>query len=434
MLATIVVRRRWFSLSPPERGAHNGRMIRSWRIAVDPACGSVTGWAWRWVPPLAIAIVLAGCSSSVNEALIPSPSPYPVRSPVIPDELIGVLEIPPAGPAATGAAALRRGSAADAEAAFSTVIAATPAGTSTADAYLGRARARDLAGDLRGALVDLNEAVRLAPDRGDLLLLRGGIQTQLGAAEAARADFGAVIRLDPGAAAAYEGRALVEIWTAKGDPERYQAALDDFKRAIALDPALVIARVGPAFVYADRATFRGDPADRGQALRALDAVPELAGEPRVAALRARILAETGDAPGAERALTAARAAASGSPRALQATVDLATSVVTGEAGDWTTAESAARAGIAADPLLWDAWRALARAQLGRGDALGAVATLDGLLRALPEDGESHYLRGIALTTLQRGEEARRDLEAAREALPASPVYQARIAEALERIP
>ncbi len=105
-----------------------------------------------------------------------------------------------------------------------------------------------------------------------------------------------------------------------------------------------------------------------------------------------------------------------------------------EAGDWVTAEREARAAIGVDPFLWDARRVLARAHLGHGDGLAALATLDDLLTALPEDGEALYLRGVALTSLRRGEEARRVLEAARDALPASPVYQARIAEALERIP
>ncbi|MDP9367512.1 MAG: tetratricopeptide repeat protein [Chloroflexota bacterium] len=421
-------------MSYPQRGSHNGKMIRPWPLALVPARRSAIGRAWRWVSPLATAILLASCSSSVNQELIASPTPYPVRSPVVPDELVGVLEIPPTGPGATAAAALRRRDAAQAEAAFSTVIAATPRGAGAVDAYLGRAQARDLAGDPRAALIDLDEAVRLAPERGDLLLVRAAVQARLGAAEEALADFGAAIRLDPGAAVAYEGRGLVEVWSAKGDPVRYQAALDDFKRAIALDPTLATARIGPALVYADRAAFRGDPTDRDHALRTLDALPELAGDPRVGALRARLLAERGDQAGAEQALSAARAALDGSPPALEATVDLAASVVALEAGDWVTAEREARAAIAVDPFLWDARRILARAQLGRGDGLAALVTLDDLLTALPEDGEALYLRGVALTSLRRGEEARRVLEAARDALLASPVYQARIAEALERIP
>ena len=400
-----------------------------------PSLRRAQGWAGagtrRWGGVLTIAVVLAGCSTSVNQALIASPTAYPVRTPVVSDQLIGVLEVPPSGVAATAAVALRRGDAAAAEAAFSTVIAGTPEAGSVVDAYLGRASARDLGGDPRGALVDLDEAVRRAPERADLLLHRAAVQARLGAAEPALTDFGKVIQLDPGMAAAYEGRGLVEVWSAEGDPGGYQAALDDFKRAVALDPTLVIARIGPALVYADRATFRGDPADRDHALQTLDALPDLAGDPRVAALRARLLAERGDRAGAERALTAARASSGG---ALHSVVDLAASVIAAEAEDWVVAETAARAAIAADPFLWDARRALARAQLSRGDTTGALATIDDLLTALPDDGESLYLRGVALSGLHRDQEARRDLEAARVALPLSPVYQARIAEALERLP
>jgi tetratricopeptide (TPR) repeat protein len=194
-----------------------------------------------------------------------------------------------------------------------------------------------------------------------------------------------------------------------------------------------MAQLGPAIVYADRAEFGGDPADwqrAGDELTALgDAVAP--GLPRRAALEAVVQTALGNTDTAMAVVSTALGAGSTGPnlavlRAAEAEVALAER-------DWPAAAAAARAAIAADPLAWDARRATIRAELGRGDGEAALAAADDLLALLPGDGRGHYFRGMALASLGRAGEAMAAFSAARDALPASAVYAARIAEAIETL-
>jgi tetratricopeptide (TPR) repeat protein len=95
----------------------------------------------------------------------------------------------------------------------------------------GRALARDRLEDRSGAIADLSEAIRLQPLDASLLERRGDLRERDGDLEGAIADFGEAIRLDPEFGDAFVGRACV-LWEL-GDLE---GAITDFGEAIRLNP------------------------------------------------------------------------------------------------------------------------------------------------------------------------------------------------------
>ncbi len=378
-----------------------------------------------------MAVVLAGCGVGVNEDLVATSTPYPIRSPVGASSAPATPEPAAVAALATAQAALAGGSPAAAVPVFGTAIAAAPRDP---DGYAGRAAARAASDDLDGAAADLDAAVALAPGRADLYLARAALAERRADFAAAEADYGRAIARSPGDPALYAARAFAILLTAQGNLDRYQAALDDLNRALVLDPAYRPARLGRVRVLADRAMFRGDPTDLDRALSELDALSDAVGDPDVLLLRARVLAARGDVQGARQAL----AAAEGSMRAdrspvATAPLETARALVALKATDWVAAARAADAALRADPFHWEAYQVLAEAELGRDDARAALRAADRLLARWPDAGAGLYLRGVALAALSREAEARRALEAARTRLPHSPVYQARIAQALQRL-
>ena len=378
----------------------------------------------------ALVLVLAGCGVGVNEDLLATSTPYPVRSPVVGGLGSATPDAEVAEAVATGEAALAAGRVDRALAAFNRAVAASPR---DADALLGRAMARSRTGDPAGATSDLDTAVAAAPERADLYLARGRLAEWDADFAVAVADYGRAIARDPGDPAAYVARALAIVATAYGDAAAYQAAGNDLTRALTIDPNHLPALLGRARIGLDRATFGGDPADLDRALADLDALGPAADEPAALLLRARVLAARGDQDGAREALGRVEETAAGTPAAGAvdpAALDLVRAEVAAEAGEWGAAAEAALASLDADLARWEAYRLLAEAELGRGNAEAALAATDRLLAAAPDDGPGLYLRGVALVALGRAEEARAALTAAQARMPDSPVYRARITQAL----
>jgi tetratricopeptide (TPR) repeat protein len=332
-----------------------------------------------------------GCSGSVNEELIATPTPYPIRTAVVAnDNTIGSDE-------------------------------PTPHVQGNGD-------------DPEAAVDDLNTAIVLSPERADLYLQRAALWERLPDFAVAEADYSRAIAIDPGSAAAYAGRGNVIALTAEGDLNRYQSAMDDFNRATAIDPTLLPALLGRALVYAERAEFRGDPQDLTLAIEAIASVAEAQPDSRALALQVRLLALHGEVDAAEKSIADALdlLPRDASPEE-HAVVEAARATIAVAVSDWETAVDAANAALRSDPSRWEAYRTLASAELGRRDAEAARAAADRLLAKVPNDGRGLYLRGLALTTLGQVGDARISLEAAGDELHNSPVYQAKIAEALQRL-
>ena len=352
---------------------------------------------WRRWLLLFAAVALIGCDAGVNQELLATSTPYPIRTPVAATLTAASPEADVVDALATGEAALAAGDLGDAEAAY-------------------------------------DRAILAAPERLDAYLARAEVGERQAEFEAAAADYGRVIALEPGKVEAYVGRGNLAVLEAQGDLARYQAALDDFNRALALDAENQAARLGRARLFLDRAAFRGDPTDLERAMAELDALGERAASPAANLLRARVLAARGDVAGARDVLAAPVISATSDVRVDEADRAAARAVVAVAGREWAEAATAAKAALRADPSRWEAYRLLAEAELGRGDAAAALSAAERLLARWPDDGPGLYLRGVALVELGRTGEAEEALAAARDRLSTSPVYQARIAQALQARP
>jgi tetratricopeptide (TPR) repeat protein len=164
--------------------------------------------------------------------------------------------------------------------------------------YRERAIAAYSNGDFRGAIGNLEEAIRLNPDDAQSYNIRGNAWDELGIFERALADYDEAIRIDPNNPALFHDRAilwqrkgaldqaLVEldrairfsfadanlycdrglIWYQKG---RHERAIADFNRAIKLDPSRAATCINRGLILhrnwesnvavADRKAIRVDP-------------------------------------------------------------------------------------------------------------------------------------------------------------------------------
>ena len=143
--------------------------------------------------------------------------------------LLTLLPILSAGPAEDAEALLRGGKIAEAEAAFSAVLAAQP---NHVAALIGRARVRQKLGRNTEARADFDEAVRLAPKSFEALLRRALFHEATSDNLAhALGDYNAIVALTPDNATAYQlrGDFLLRAGHAK-------AALVDAEKAVSLKP------------------------------------------------------------------------------------------------------------------------------------------------------------------------------------------------------
>jgi serine/threonine protein kinase/Tfp pilus assembly protein PilF len=102
-------------------------------------------------------------------------------------------------------------------------------GKGTAEVFDLRRLARERLGDYPGAIEDLTELLARQPDRADVLAHRGDLYLIQNAPQMALRDFEAALRLDPGRADAYAGRALCR---ARAGQDR--EALADAAKAVGL--------------------------------------------------------------------------------------------------------------------------------------------------------------------------------------------------------
>ncbi len=381
---------------------------------------------------IAVVVTMVACSASVNDDLVGTPTPNPVRSPVV-GASSAAMAPALATPLGRVWGALDRG---DLPAAADAAATGVVLGPVDPDALAARAQVRFRSGDLDGARADLDRAVARVPGRADLLMQRARVEVAQGEMDAAQTDDAAAIAGDPGLVGAFIHRSMVRTLMAQGVPATYQAALDDANRALALDPESWSARIARARVYQARAAFRGDPADIDHALAELEKLRSGPGGPTAALIRAQLLAIRGDLASARRerdqAIDGIPMPGPGAPAVAELAVTDA--IVALENRDWEQTAARAEEALAVDPERWDARMLLAQSLLGAGNT-GAALTVINLTRdRWSENGVGWYLRGLAL--IQQGDDsgARMALERARSLLVASPVYLARIAQADRGLP
>jgi protein O-GlcNAc transferase len=100
-----------------------------------------------------------------------------------------------------------------------------------------------------------------------------------------------------------------------------------------------------------------------------------------------------------------RAAVAAAPAYADARVALVASLV--DAGDAAEAVAVAHEGLGIDATSASLWRALAQAELERGEGMTAAAAFDEALKREPSDAETHYNQGVALQTARQTAEAAR---------------------------
>jgi tetratricopeptide (TPR) repeat protein len=145
----------------------------------------------------------------------------------------------------------------------SAVIGFSPLhGAFMAFAFEGRARIAMRHGDHRGAIADLDRAVRLDPNRAAFFRERGIAHRQGGELALAIADLDQAIALDPKRAAPYTERGLA--LAASGDLDR---AILSYSTAIRLAPSDADARVNRGLAYLAQGRAEDARADFEAALR-----------------------------------------------------------------------------------------------------------------------------------------------------------------------
>gem|GEM_PF-3470173 len=370
----------------------------------------------RLAVTITVILALIGCSAGVNDDRAGTETPYPIRT--VPAG--GGATPSPAGITISAVTRDRAG-----EAALSTAIAADPA---NAALLRQRAAVRVALADLGGAIADLDAASVLDPPNARALLARGEVLLRRGLWERALADLDAAIRQDPSLGDAYLARARTRSALARGDVAVYRAALDDLTlaRATANTPAAI--PVVRARVLLDRHTYRGDPADLAAVVDGFRANPPAV--PAGIAVAAEALARSGDLAGAGSVLETAPPATSPEDRA---SLDLAAAMVAALGGDDDRAAEQVSAALVADPWSWPARRFQIEASLDAGRAEEARDRAKEVLVLLPDDPETVFLLGRALVATGEIEAAREQFDLTAELAPDSPVYRARIAEALESL-
>ena len=237
-----------------------------------------------------------------------------------------------------GVAALDRGDANGARAAFNKAVALNPR---DADAHRYLGLLADRAGDLAEAARHLKEAARLAPSSAPARNNYGVILLRLGRAREAAAEFEASLRADPRQPNALVN--LAQIRFNSGTAADLIAAADLFARADRIEPDAEIARALTVI-----ALRRGDPA-------AADAHYRTYAE--------RVAAGGTSAPSADASAGAA------------ARAELGAALL--EAGLLKAAEAESAAAARLDPSDTGVVMQLARVQLARKDIRGAGRTLEG---------------------------------------------------------
>ena len=271
-------------------------------------------------------------------------------------------------------------------------------------AYRHRAEARRRAGDVPGAIADLDAALARKPDRVALLVLRAEARVAMRSLPGAIADLDAALALDPS-----NDSVLVARGTARFDLGDFAGAIADYDASLALNPANVSAFTARGTARLERGDLAGALADfdRAVALAPADAAA-LAG-------RGATRSASGDLAGALVDLDAAIAASPKQPAAW-----LSRATVRERLGDLQRALADYDAALALDPSSAAALVRRAAARRTAGDTAGALTDCDRALAIDPGLASARFQRGLVFLAMRRMADAAFEFNACKVLAPGSP--------------
>jgi tetratricopeptide (TPR) repeat protein len=129
-------------------------------------------------------------------------------------------------------------------------------------AFNNRGFIHDLAKDYDRAVADFTETIRIKPDCAEAFLNRGNVWSHMKEYDKAVADFSEAIRLRPASWRAYNNRGMA--WRAKKDVDK---ALPDFSEAIRLEPLNGGPRISRGQLLSERHEHAKALADFSEAVR-----------------------------------------------------------------------------------------------------------------------------------------------------------------------
>jgi tetratricopeptide (TPR) repeat protein len=254
------------------------------------------------------------------------------------------------------------------------------------------------------AVVAFSRAIELEPNTFNRIR-RARAYQQLGAFDDALADLAAILEREPGHAGASMARARIHVW--RNQPDLAVAATDAMVAREPGNPVLLAAR---AKILRQIGRREAAAALFARALAIVDA--SIAQAPREAAglaqLRINILADSGDAAGAARAIDAALARQRTPLRLNESCWTRATANIELERALADCEEAVRRAPT--DAAILDS-RAFVKLRLGQID--GAIADASAALAIEPLMPAPLYVRGLARLRKGEREAGERDLAAAR---------------------
>lgn len=225
-------------------------------------------------------------------------------------------------------------------------------------------------GDLKGALDDLNRAIKIWPRDAMFFLTRGYVLGQLGDLDRAFADTNQAIKLNPKLTMAYVNRSMG--WSLKGEPAK---ALADAERALRLEPKNSLALFNKGLSLYQLSRYK-------EAITTYNAV--LKHDPKMAIAYA----------------------SRGHARF--------------ELGDYEKAAADFEKQIALDPTLAEGYMGRALYWKFKDDSRRALAELDQALKLEPKNMNALNMRASLLTLLGDYDSAFKDIEAAIRIAPEEP--------------